>query len=101
MINPLMKRVLLTFAVILSFLLISCPSKTGNELLTQFEKEKNTIFVTQDNWSSSGEVWIIAYPFTKKLNSKLIGTHSGGMQVYGNCVAYMENGLDLTDIIFN
>lgn len=55
---------------------------------------KGTIIVTQDNWCySAGEVWIIAYPFTKVLDIKLVGTHSGGMQVYGNCVGYMVNGL--------
>ena len=53
-----------------------------------------TIYVTQDNWSySSGEVWIIANRFKDKLNLKLIGTHSGGMQIYGNCVKYNENGI--------
>lgn len=53
-----------------------------------------TIYVTQDNWNySAGEVWIIANRFKDKLNLKLIGTHSGGMQIYGNCVKYNENGI--------
>ena len=48
----------------------------------------------QDNWNySAGEVWIIANRFKDKLNLKLIGTHSGGMQIYGNCVKYNENGI--------
>lgn len=55
---------------------------------------KGTIYVTQDNWSySSGEVWIMAYRFKDTLNVKLIGTHSGGMQIYGNCVKYNKNGI--------
>ncbi len=55
---------------------------------------KGTIYVTQDNWSySSGEVWMMASRFTDKLSVKLIGTHSGGMQIYGNCVEYNKNGM--------
>lgn len=55
---------------------------------------KGTIYVTQDNWSySSGEVWMMAYRFKDTLNVKLIGTHSGGMQIYGNCVEYNEDGI--------
>jgi len=55
---------------------------------------KGTIFVTQDNWSySAGEVWIMANQFTDYLDIKLIGTHSGGMQIYGNCKEYTKNGL--------
>lgn len=55
---------------------------------------KGTIYVTQDNWSySSGEVWMMAYRFKDTLNVKLIGTHSGGMQIYGNCVEYNKNGI--------
>ncbi len=55
---------------------------------------KGTIYVTQDNWSySSGEVWMMAYRFKDTLNVKLIGTHSGGMQIYGNCVKYNKNGI--------
>lgn len=47
---------------------------------------KGTIYVLQDNWSySSGEVWETTGEFIDKLNFKLVGTHSGGMQLYGNC----------------
>lgn len=53
-----------------------------------------TIYVTQDNWSySSGEVWIMANRFIPWLNIKLIGTHSGGMQIYGNCENFQINGM--------
>lgn len=52
------------------------------------------IFVTQDNWSySAGEVWIMASQFKDLLDLTLIGTHSGGAQIYGNCVSYEENGI--------
>ena len=61
--------------------------------LTQ-KNYKGIIYVTQDNWSySSGEVWMMAYRFKDTLNVKLIGTHSGGMQIYGNCVEYNKNGI--------
>lgn len=47
---------------------------------------KGTIYVLQDNWSySSGEAWETTGEFIDKLNLKLVGTHSGGMQLYGNC----------------
>lgn len=47
---------------------------------------KGTIYVLQDNWSySSGEVWCVTQEFINHLNLKLVGTHSGGMQLYGNC----------------
>ena len=58
------------------------------------ENYKGKIFVTQDNWSySAGEVWIMASQFKDFLDLTLIGTHSGGMQIYGNCVSYEENGI--------
>ena len=47
---------------------------------------KGTIYVLQDNWSfSSGEVWEEFGDRTLPYTCKLVGTHSGGMQNYGNC----------------
>ena len=50
------------------------------------EAYKGTVYILQDNWSySSGETWEIACGFVDDFNCKLVGTHSGGMQFYGNC----------------
>ena len=58
------------------------------------ENYKGKIFVTQDNWSySAGEVWIMATQFKDSLDMTLIGTHSGGAQIYGNCVSYEKDGI--------
>ena len=47
---------------------------------------RGTVYVLQDNWSfSSGEVWEEFGRGYSKFNCKLVGTHSGGMQNYGNC----------------
>ena len=47
---------------------------------------KGTVYVLQDNWSySSGEVWEEFGDRTLPYTCKLVGTHSGGMQNYGNC----------------
>lgn len=55
------------------------------------KKYKGTIYVLQDNWSfSSGELWSVIGHKSVKLNKKLAGTHSGGMQKYGN-IRYYEN----------
>lgn len=49
-------------------------------------KYKGTVYVLQDNWSySSGEVWEEFGREYSKFDCKLVGTHSGGMQNYGNC----------------
>lgn len=49
------------------------------------KKYAGTVYILQDNWSySSGEVWEIASRYSKKLKLCLVGTHSGGMQRYGN-----------------
>lgn len=57
------------------------------------EKYKGTIYILQDNWSySSGESWYSIGKF-KDLNFKLVGTHSGGMQYYGNCRTVTKDGV--------
>ena len=35
----------------------------------------------------------MASQFKDLLDLTLIGTHSGGAQIYGNCVSYEENGI--------
>ena len=62
------------------------PQRDFFENLSQ-KKYKGTVLVLQDKYSvSSGEVWCIAGRYTSSLNIKLVGTLSGGMQTYGNCV---------------
>ena len=52
---------------------------------------KGTVYILQDNWSfSSGEVWEIFGEKKNNFNCKLVGTHSGGMQNFGNC-RWIEN----------
>ena len=79
------------------FLIIDARSNHGGSNWPQIRlkkslsenKYKGTVYVLQDNWSfSSGEVWEIFGEFGgehNKINCKLVGTHSGGMQNYGNC----------------
>ena len=58
---------------------------------------KGTVYVLQDNWSySSGEVWEVFGCGNKSLNCKLVGTHSGGMQNYGNCRTIENKKLQLS-----
>lgn len=55
---------------------------------------KGKIFVLQDNWSaSSGEVWEKAGLYTKSLDVHLVGTHSAGMQMYGNVKTFKKGAL--------
>lgn len=57
---------------------------------------KGTIYVLQDNWSySSGEFWMVTSYVPPVLNLKLVGTHSGGMQMYGNCEEFEKNGVKI------
>lgn len=57
---------------------------------------EGTIFVLQDNWCySAGEVWGVTAYYNNILNFKLVGTHSGGMQVYGNCISVSKNGVTI------
>ena len=59
-------------------------SKLRNSLAKK--NYKGTVYVLQDNWSySSGEVWEVFGDKTLPYTCKLVGTHSGGMQNYGNC----------------
>lgn len=55
---------------------------------------KGKIYVLQDYHSySAGELYCIAGRYTETLNIILIGTNSGGMQKYANCVAYTKGSL--------
>ena len=57
---------------------------------------KGTVIILQDNWSySSGELWHVFGARGTKLNCKLVGTHSGGMQNYGNCETYTNQDLKI------
>ena len=81
------------------FLILDARTNYGGNNYPVFEtinyliekKYKGTIYVLQDNWSfSSGELWSVIGGKNIKLNKKLVGTHSGGMQKYGN-IRYYEN----------
>lgn len=53
-----------------------------------------TIYVLQDYHSySAGELYCIADRYTSNFKIILIGTNSGGMQKYANCVAYEKGDL--------
>lgn len=55
---------------------------------------KGIVYITQDNWSvSAGEAWYVASAYKNLINVKLIGTHSGGWQKYGNCREYTKNNI--------
>ena len=50
----------------------------------------------QDNWSfSSGEIWHIFGVDGLGYKRILVGTHSGGMQNYGNCDLYRNENLNI------
>ena len=50
------------------------------------KKYNGTLIVLQDNWSySSGELWHVLGKEDVDFKRILVGTHSGGMQNYGNC----------------
>ncbi|MCR4949153.1 MAG: hypothetical protein K6A15_08370 [Treponema sp.] len=90
------------------FIILDARSNNGGSDIPQYQLRKTldtldykgTVIVLQDNWSfSSGEVWHIfgmdgfmelEKPKFKRL---LIGTHSGGMQNYGNCDLYENKEL--------
>ena len=60
------------------------------------ENYKGTVIILQDNWSySSGELWHVFGAKGVRLNCKLVGTHSGGMQNYGNCENYVNKDLKI------
>lgn len=59
-------------------------------------KYKGTVIVLQDNWSfSSGESWSIFGVDGLRFKCLLVGTHSGGMQNYGNCQSYYNEELNV------
>ena len=84
------------------FLILDARSNHGGDDTPQWQLRqmlsawgfKGTLLVLQDNWSfSSGEIWKTfgwKNPFYKSL---LIGTHSGGMQNYGNCQKFYNEDL--------
>ena len=66
-------------------------SKSLNNLMY-----KGTVIVLQDNWSySSGEVWSIFGLDGYSYKRLLVGTHSGGMQNYGNCELFYNEKLSI------
>ena len=86
------------------FIILDARSNNGGSDLPQIElrnklnaeKYKGTVIVLQDNWSfSSGEVWHIFGVDGLKFKRVLVGTHSGGMQNYGNCKTYENKKLNI------
>ena len=51
----------------------------------------------QDNWCySAGEIWrLFAWQDEFPWESILVGTHSGGCQIYGNCETYKNEDLQI------
>lgn len=60
-------------------------------------KYKGTVYILQDNWSySSGEAWETASKFSDRLKIVVAGTHSGGMQNYGNVKSFTKSNFIVT-----
>ncbi len=60
------------------------------------QEYKGTVIVLQDNFStSSGEVWSAFGIKDLKYKRLLVGTHSGGMQNYGECYIYKNEELNI------
>ena len=96
------------FAIQKDFLILDARSNNGGSDGPQYQLRKTldkldykgTVIVLQDNWSfSAGEVWHIfgmdgCWELeTPKFKRLLVGTHSGGMQNYGNCDLYENKEL--------
>ena len=92
------------------FLIIDSRSNFGGSDSPQIALRKSlnqlnyegTVIILQDNWSfSSGEVWRIfgidsLWGFDKtKFKRMLVGTHSGGVQNYGNCEIFENRDLKI------
>ena len=87
------------------FLILDARSNNGGSNFPQTKlrnaltknKYKGTVYVLQDNWSfSSGEVWEEFGRGKRSFNCWLVGTHSGGMQNYGNCRSLRDNKVHLS-----
>ena len=92
------------FAKDKDFIILDARSNSGGSETPQFNlrksldniKYKGTVIVLQDNWSfSSGEVWHTFGVDGLRFKCLLVGTHSGGMQNYGNCEAYTNENLNM------
>ena len=86
------------------FIILDARSNNGGSDMPQISlrrdlnnlKYKGTVLILQDNWSfSSGEVWHIFGVNGLKFKRLLVGTHSGGMQNYGNCQVYSNVNKDV------
>ena len=86
------------------FIILDARSNSGGSETPQFNlrksldsiKYKGTVIVLQDNWSfSSGEVWHTFGVDGLRFKRMLVGTHSGGMQNYGNCEVYNNENLNI------
>ena len=86
------------------FIILDARSNSGGSDAPQFSlrrdlnnlKYKGTVIVLQDNWSfSSGEVWHTFGSDDLRFKRLLVGTHSGGMQNYGNCQFYNDENLNV------
>ena len=61
------------------------------------KKYTGTLIVLQDNWSySSGELWHVLGKGDVDFKRILVGTHSGGMQNYGNCKTFKNEKLNVS-----
>ncbi len=87
------------------FFILDARSNNGGSDAPQFSliKVLNTnkyagiVIILQDNWSySSGELWHVFGRSKLLFDCKLVGTHSGGMQNYGNCQTYENKDLGVS-----
>ena len=87
------------------FIILDARSNNGGSDIPQFSllkvlntnKYAGTLIALQDNWSySSGEVWHVLGRTKNTFECKLVGTHSGGLQNYGNCKTYENKDLRIS-----
>lgn len=93
------------FALNKDFIILDARSNYGGNDMPQFSflkvlnthKYTGTLIALQDNWSySSGEVWHVIGRTKNNFECKLVGTHSGGLQNYGNCKTYENKELGIS-----
>lgn len=98
------------FAIHKDFIILDARSNGGGTDMPQYQLRqtldkldyRGTVIVLQDNWSfSGGELWRIFGVDdmwgmgASKYKRILVGTHSGGMQNYGNCEIFENKELKI------
>lgn len=89
------------------FIILDARSNSGGSNSPQYGLQTNlsqlgfkgTVVVLQDNYSySAGEAWVVFGQPGSPYKCVLVGTHSGGMQRFGNIMPYqnLESGILMT-----